>query len=59
MNRIKIFTETDRLTVATILVKNGYTVRQGKEPIPGKKSYCYFVEFEETSKGKGGGDSES
>lgn len=29
--KIEIKGEADRLTIATLLVKNGYTVRQGKE----------------------------
>ena len=44
--RIEVFKEEDRLTVAAILVKNGYTVRQGKERKgPNGKSYVYFVEI--------------
>lgn len=46
MNRIIINLEADRLTVASILVKNKYTVRQGSQPRPGSKSYDYFIEFE-------------
>ena len=43
--KIKIFLEADRLTVAAILVKNGYTVRQGKEKRTSTgKSYDYFLE---------------
>ena len=36
MSKIEIFTEQDRLTVASILVKNGYTVRQLRERVEGK-----------------------
>lgn len=46
MERISIKLVEDRITVAGILIKNGYTVRQGSEPIKGKKSYDYFLEFE-------------
>jgi len=43
--KIKIFMEADRLTVAAILVKNGYTVRQGKEKRTSTgKSYDYYLE---------------
>lgn len=43
--KIKIFMEADRLTVAAILVKNGYTVRQGKEKRTRTgKSYDYYLE---------------
>jgi hypothetical protein len=42
--KIKIFMEADRLTVAAILVKNGYTVRQGKEKRTSTgKSYDYYL----------------
>ncbi len=46
MDRIYIATEADRLTVAAILVKNKYTVRQGSQRRPGSKSYDYFLDFE-------------
>lgn len=46
MDRIYISTEADRLTVAAILVKNKYTVRQGSQRRPGTKSYDYFLECE-------------
>ena len=41
--------ENDRLELARLLVKAGYTVRIGKEKQPGKSSntYSYFVEFSE------------
>lgn len=42
--KIEIKGENDRLAIATLLVKNGYTVRQGKEPkSPSSKSYVYYV----------------
>lgn len=59
MSKVKIFNEADRLAVASILVKNGYKVSQGKERIPGKKSYVYFVEYEETDSSAGGTGDES
>ena len=46
MDRVIIALEADRLTVASILVKNKYTVRQGSELRPGTKSYDYYLEFE-------------
>lgn len=46
MDRAYIGLEADRLTVAAILVKNKYTVRQGSEKREGSKSYDYFLEFE-------------
>ena len=42
----------DRLTVAAILVKNDYTVRQGKQLRPGKKSYEYYLEYTPNDKPK-------
>ena len=46
MDRAYIGLEADRLTVAAILVKNKYTVRQGSGKREGSKSYDYFLEFE-------------
>lgn len=46
MERLIISKEEDRLTVAAILVKNKYTVRQGSERRPGTKSYDYYIEYE-------------
>ena len=43
MDKILIKSETDRLTVAAILIKNDYTVRQGKEKRANSKSYDYFL----------------
>lgn len=45
--KLEIFKEEDRMTVAAILVKNGYKVFQGKErKTPTSKSYIYFLEAE-------------
>lgn len=41
--KIQIYNVEDRLEVAKILVKNGYTVSQGSEITPGKKTSTYFV----------------
>ncbi len=42
--KIKISNLEDRLAVANVLVKNGYTVRLSKERKPGKgNQYSYFV----------------
>ena len=46
MDRISIKLIEDRIAVAGILIKNGYTVRQGSEKIKGSKSYDYFIEYE-------------
>ena len=43
MLKIEIGSENDRLTIATLLVKNGYTVRIGKETATGGKRAVYFV----------------
>ena len=37
----------DRLEIAKLLIKAGYTVRVGREKPPGKRSYVYFVEYTE------------
>lgn len=44
-NEIKlyIYNLDDRLEVSKILIKNGYTVSQGSEQVPGKKSNAYFI----------------
>ncbi|WP_206458675.1 resolvase [Anaerovorax sp. IOR16] len=41
--------EADRLEIARLLIKAGYTVRIGREKPSGRKSsaYVHFVEFEE------------
>jgi hypothetical protein len=45
--KIDINREDDRLTVAAILVKNGYTVRQDKERrTPTARVNTYFIEAE-------------
>ena len=46
MDRIYIALEADRLTMASILVKNKYTVRQGSRHRGTGKSYDYFLEYE-------------
>lgn len=46
MDRVIIALEADRLTVASILVKNKYTVRQGSEKRAGTNSYDYYLEYE-------------
>ncbi|MBQ4447404.1 MAG: hypothetical protein II897_03830 [Clostridia bacterium] len=47
MNRLEINEQNDRLAVAAILVKNGYTVRQGKSRKGEKsKSYMYYIDYE-------------
>lgn len=45
MAKIEIAAEQDRLTIATLLVKNGYTVRQGKEKSPNGKRNIFFIEY--------------
>lgn len=45
MTRIEIASEQDRLTVAAILVKNGYTVRQTRERGENKRAYQHFIEY--------------
>ena len=37
----------DRLSLAALLVKFGYTVRVGKEKAEGSKNYQHFVEYAE------------
>lgn len=42
---LDIFKEEDRLTVAAILVKNGYCVKQSKRRRPNTKTaYIYYLE---------------
>lgn len=53
MSKIEIFQEQDRLTVASILVKNGYTVRQLRERVEGKRSYLYYLEYSKPKKTAG------
>lgn len=52
MDRVYITQEADRLTVAAILVKNKYTVRQGSERRAGSKTYDYFLEYEQNPQQK-------
>lgn len=41
---LNIYNQEDRLTVAQILIKNGYTVSQGKKPAsPTGKKLTYFL----------------
>ena len=41
--KLQIYNLEDRLEVSKILIKNGYTVSQGSEQVPGKKSNTYFI----------------
>lgn len=45
--RLKIFNVEDRLTVAQILVKNGYTVSQGKRQKSTGRSVEYYLKARE------------
>ena len=46
--RIKIYNLEDRLSVAQILIKNGYTVSQGKvKKTPDGRAMVYFLAFRE------------
>ena len=45
--KVKISKAEDRETLALILVKNDYVVRITKQERDSKRSYDYFVEFEE------------
>ncbi len=57
--RIKIFKEEDRIQVAGILIKNGYTVRSGKcKRTETGKVYDYFLEVCESTDTATGGDSD-
>lgn len=42
--------EADRLELARLLVKAGYTVRIGSEKQPGKSASVHFVEYMERGK---------
>ena len=45
---LRIYNQQDRLDVAGILIKNGYTVSQRKERrTPTGKTYDYFLRIEE------------
>lgn len=39
--------EQDRLQLATLLIKAGYSVKIGKDKIPGKTTNIIYVEFTE------------
>lgn len=55
--RIKIFREEDRVLVAGVLIKNGYTVRSGKaKKTETGKTYDYFLEISDESGNAGGND---
>lgn len=42
--------EQDRLALATLLVKHGYSVRIGKEKAEGKQTSTIFVGYEEVGR---------
>lgn len=46
--------EQDRLDIARLLIKAGYSVRIGREKPEGKKNgaYVYFIEYWEVSDGE-------
>ncbi len=52
MSKLEIFNEADRLAVAQILVKNGYTVRQSRQRVEGKRSYIYLLEYQKNQQRK-------
>ena len=52
MDRVYIDREDDRLTMAAILVKNKYTVRQGSRSRKGTKAYDYYIEYEPNAENK-------
>ncbi len=55
--KIKIFREEDRILVAGILIKNGYTVRSGKaRKTETGKTYDYFLEIFDEGGSAGGND---
>lgn len=41
----KGLSEMERLDLARLLIKAGYTVRVGREKIAGKNTWIYFVEY--------------
>lgn len=49
--KLQIYNLEDRLEIAKILIKNGYTVSQGSETVPGKKSNAYYIkaQFDENN----------
>lgn len=52
MKRLEIASEADRLTVAQVLVKNGYTVCQAKSKPDGKTKYVYYLEYIKSSEAR-------
>lgn len=47
MAKLAIYNRDDRLTVAKILIDNGYTVKQGKRKVtPTGKTVEYFLDVE-------------
>lgn len=52
MERVYIDREDDRLTVAAILIKNRYTVRQGSRQRKGSKARDYYIELEPNAENK-------
>jgi|P827metagenome_2_1110787.scaffolds.fasta_scaffold06247_11 pyruvate carboxylase len=47
MAKLAIYNREDRLTVAKILIDNGYTVKQGKRKLtPNGKSVEYYLDVE-------------
>lgn len=55
---LKIGNEADRVTVASILYKNGYTVKPVRRKKNGK-SYEYYVSYRMNSLDEGDGDNDS
>lgn len=52
MTTLVIYSREDRLTVAKILIDNGYTVKQGKrKTTPTGKAVEYFLEVEREESG--------
>ena len=45
--KLKCSTAADLDSLVVILARNGYTVRQVREKVPGKSSYIYYVEVVE------------
>lgn len=56
IQKAKVYKEQDRITLASILVANGYKVWFGKEPkAANKRSMDYVVCFQETDSSDPGG----
>ena len=51
--KIKISNEADRMTVAAILIKNGYRVHQDKQSVPGKKTKDAVLIVDDTKNFRG------